>query len=283
MRYYLMRYPEGKFKALTLSYDDGSIHDERFIEILNKYGIKTTLNINGASIKNEDDWHINPERLKAFKAQGHEIAVHGYNHIAPGMVNSTAGIKDVLDCRRSLEQYFGTIIRGMAYPDSGIRRMANGANYDNIKGYLKDLGIVYSRTLGGENKDFDLPQDWYNWTPTLHHNHGALLDWLKEFTEYQLPDYEPRRASKLFYMWGHSFEFENDGTWDTIERFCAEASGKDDIWYATNIEIYDYCEAYSRLQFSADMDTVYNPTLYDIWIEVDKKLYCVKSGETIRV
>ena len=41
-----MKLKDGKSKVLTLSYDDGVVQDIRLIEILNKYGIKATFNIN---------------------------------------------------------------------------------------------------------------------------------------------------------------------------------------------------------------------------------------------
>ena len=58
---------------------------------------------------------------------GHEIAVHGEMHRAPGKIRAIEGIRDVLNCRLELEKMFGRIIRGMAYPDSGIRKMMFGA------------------------------------------------------------------------------------------------------------------------------------------------------------
>lgn len=41
-----MRFPGGKSKALTLSYDDGVAQDIRLIEIMKKHGLKGTFNIN---------------------------------------------------------------------------------------------------------------------------------------------------------------------------------------------------------------------------------------------
>ena len=41
-----MRFPGGKAKALTLSYDDGVRQDKKLIEIFNKNGIKGTFNVN---------------------------------------------------------------------------------------------------------------------------------------------------------------------------------------------------------------------------------------------
>ena len=43
---FYMRYPLGKTKAVTLSYDDGTRHDIKLIDIMTKYGIKGTFNIN---------------------------------------------------------------------------------------------------------------------------------------------------------------------------------------------------------------------------------------------
>ena len=47
------------------------------------------------------------------------------------------------------------------------------------------------------------------------------------------------------------------------------------------MEIYEYVAAYNSLVFSADGNMVYNPTLVDIWFDVDGKLYKIKSGERI--
>lgn len=59
MAYRHMRYPGGKAKAVTFSYDDGVHHDIRLAEICNRHGIKVTFNILSTWIaqenKNEDD------------------------------------------------------------------------------------------------------------------------------------------------------------------------------------------------------------------------------------
>ena len=41
-----MRFPEGKSKAITLSYDDGVFSDYKLVQILNRYGLKCTFNLN---------------------------------------------------------------------------------------------------------------------------------------------------------------------------------------------------------------------------------------------
>lgn len=281
MRYCFLRFPEGKFKAVTLSYDDGVRADLRFAGVINKYGLKGTFNINSGFMG--VDGRLTAEEIKtAILDAGNEVAVHGENHIAPGIGSPNAAIADILNCRLTLEKQFGQIIRGMAYPDSGIRVMHNGNSWAEIRRYIKDLGIVYSRTLGGDNDSFLLPEDFLAWMPTAHHKNPKLKEYVQKFLALKEDDFRSAsRFPRLFYLWGHSYEFDRDDNWDVIEDFCAQMSGKDDVWYATNIEICEYVQAYQALITSGDGKTVYNPTLKTIWMDVDGKLFRIGSGETV--
>ena len=71
-------------------------------------------------------------------------------------------------------------------------------------------------------------------------------------------------------VWGHSYEFDQDGHWDMMEAFCSMMGGQDDIWYATHIEIVDYMDVFQRLQFTADNSFVYNPSVQSAWVSVDQ-------------
>lgn len=281
MRYRFIRFPGGKIKAVTFSYDDASRDDIRLVETLNRYGIKCTFNINSGWLDKERS--LTTKEVKQYiLGYGHEVAVHGEYHKAPGKIRAIDGIKDILNCRINLEKKFGRIIRGMAYPDSGIRYFNNTATYDNIRQYLKDLDIAYARTLGSDNNSFALPTDWYAWMPTAHHTNPNVLQYAKEFVEMDVESaYIAARTEKLFYLWGHSAEFERQQKWDLLEEICQCLGGRDDIWYATNMEIYKYVEAYHSLIFSAEGDRVYNPTLFHIWFDVDGKLYEIQPGQEI--
>ena len=281
MQYLFLRFPEGKTKAVTLSYDDNSIHNIRFSDTISKYGLKCTFNLNTERTTNAfKQADVEEHILK----QGHEVAVHGLQHRAPGTLRAIEGIKDVLNCRLELESRYGMIIRGMAYPDSGINCIHPGTDYETIRNYLKELGIVYSRTLGGDNNKFQLPTDWYAWMPSMHHANPNAMEYIDDFLKIDVNGtYVSARYPRLCYIWGHAHEFERNQNWDLLDNICEKIANKEDIWYATNIEIYNYVEAYKSLVFSADGNTVYNPTLYEIWFDVDKKLYNIKSGETIKI
>lgn len=286
MNYRFLRFPGGKAKAVTFSYDDGCRHDIRLAKTVTDYGIRCTFNINsGLFGKDDGDWHLTAEEIREHIVDaGHEIAVHGQMHMAPGLSRSVDCIQDMLNCRLELEKTYGRIVRGMAYPDSGITNMQNGASYPNIRRYLQDLGIVYSRTLGADNDRFLLPDDWMAWMPTAHHRNPNVLKYAEAFLVAE-PDgenvYYANRYPRLFYLWGHSYEFNDHGEWELLDKLCQTLGGHEDVWYATNMEIYDYVHAYDSLIFSADGTRVYNPSLVTVWFRTDKQIYCVASGETM--
>ena len=283
MRYRYMRYPGGAFRAVTLSYDDGHKTDLKLLDIIDRYGIKCTFNLNSAFIGAEgrlDETEIRERILD----KGHEVAVHGEYHRASAAVKPIEAMQDALNCRLQLESRFGRIIRGMAYPDSGIRNPQNGGSYAEVRKILESLEIAYSRSLGEDNNAFRLPTDFYNWIPTAHHKNKNLLHWVDEFlASDERTMYCAARFPRLFYLWGHSFEFERENSWSSLETFCKKIAGRSDVWYATNMEIYEYVHAYNSLIMSADSSRIYNPTLTEIWFDVDGVLYSVKPGETLLI
>lgn len=281
MRSVFMRYPGGLAKALTFSYDDGILPDKRLAEIFDRYGMKATFNFT-CRTKFSTDEEIN----EIFLSKGHEIAVHGANHRPNGNQRPIEGIRDVLDCRLELERRCGRIIRGMAYPDSGITFFGNFGNYEQVKNYLTELDIVYARTLAGDNDRFELPNDFHAWVPSAHHDNPEIMEYIDKFLSLDLSKkkmYHAKRHPRLLYIWGHSFELDNNDNWDHIEKICEKLSHNDEIWYATNIEIYEYVEGYKRLVYSADGTMVYNPSLFSVWIDVDGVLFEIAPGKTVTV
>ncbi|MFC0215641.1 polysaccharide deacetylase family protein [Paenibacillus chartarius] len=259
----VVSFPEGKHKALTMSYDDGRNADKRLVEIFNKYGIKGSFHINGGLLGGED--RLTAEEAAALYL-GHEVSAHTLTHPTIARCPKEQLVYEINEDRRVLEAVVGYPVRGMSYP--------NGSFNSGIKSMLPHLGIEYSRpvqTTGG----FGMPDDWYEWKPTCHHN-DKLLERAESFLQLH-----KRQYLYLMYVWGHSYEFDNDSNWDVIERFCAAVGGRDDIWYATNIEIVDYMNAFAGLKFSASRELVYNPSAQSVWLEVDGRIVEVGGGKQV--
>lgn len=262
-------FPEGRAKALTLSYDDGKHADRRLVAILNKYGIKGTFNLNFGLMQQ-------PERIELEEVaelyKGHEVSTHTYTHPTIARCPATQIYREIVEDKKGWESVVGHPVRGHAYP--------NGSFSEEVKEIFKSVGIAYARTVSetvdrGFNQDFDLPTDWLEWNPTCHHNHN-LMALAERFANFNKPQY-----LKLMYVWGHSYEFDKDDNWDLIENFCQYISGREDIWYATNIEIRDYMEVCDRLQFAADESFVYNPSAADAWLSVDGRIVKVPGGSLV--
>jgi peptidoglycan/xylan/chitin deacetylase (PgdA/CDA1 family) len=255
-------YKDGKHKALTMSFDDGQIHDLRLVEIFNRYGIKGTFHLNSGKLDDEKGAFLTSEDV-ATKFEGHEISVHSLTHPFLERISDEEVVNEIVEDRKNLEAICGYPVRGMSYPF--------GTYTKDLIPKLRALGMQYSRTVKSTLK-FNVPEDFMEWHPTCHQIDGRIFDLLKSFKENKYP-------MPLFYIWGHSFEFPRDNNWEHIEEFCKAASGDEDVWYATNIEIYDYVMALRALRFSADRTMVYNPTATDVWIDVDKETVCCPAGK----
>jgi len=266
-----LRFPGFKRKALTFSYDDGTVFDKRLVEIFNKNGMKGTFNLNSGSYGNGRRLTLE-DALTLFKGSEHEVAVHGVRHLSLAEVPTPLAMADVLLDRLDHEEKYGYTVRGMAY--------ANGSYDDKVVRILADAGIVYSRTANATHS-FNLPTDWLRLHPTCHHKDPELTRLAEEFLDTTPKKYHWQNKPQLFYVWGHSYEFNDADNWELIEEFCEKLSGKDYIWYATNIEIYDYVKAFESLIWSADGKRITNPTATDVYTCILGQEVLVPRGESI--
>lgn len=273
-----MKLKDGKSKVLTLSYDDGVVQDIRLMEILNRHGLKATFNINtGLYLPEEVTRNRFYGRMKLSEAKelychsGHEVAVHALTHPVLAKLKTEEVLTEILEDRRNIENQYGSLARGMAYP--------YGSYNNEVIDCLKKCGICYSRTTES-TEAFRFPDNWLALHPTCHHNNPKLMELATQFAEKS-----GNSASDvwLFYLWGHSYEFDDRDNWEVIETFAEYIGNRDDIWYATNIELYDYVQAYQSLQIGVGKRTVHNPSAIDVWFSHNSQTYCIKSGQTLHL
>ncbi|MBQ6468187.1 MAG: polysaccharide deacetylase family protein [Clostridia bacterium] len=226
----------GKMKALTFSYDDGVTQDKRLIEILNKYGLKCTFNLNSGLLGTANLLVIGGITVAHCKPQssevraiyeGHEIASHTLTHPSLPKLSEEEITEQVEQDRLRLSELAGYEVTGFAYP-------GGGKNYDRrvSETIRKNTGIKYCRTFESSGS-FDLQDNLFEFRPTVYHHleFDRMFELGKEFIELE-PD-----TPKLFYVWGHSYEFDLNNSWGRFEEFCRMMSGKNDIFYGTNREV----------------------------------------------
>lgn len=251
---------DGKNKCVTMSYDDRAVYDRKLIEIFDRYGIKATFHINSGL---SDEGRIPMSEIAGFY-KNHEIAAHGVRHETLTNLPPQNIISEIFEDRKNIEAFAGKPVVGLSY--------ANGYANEELCPYLKTCGILYARTVKS-TKRFDLPENFLLWHPTCHHNEAPeLCDSFLQNTY---------NKGLIFYIWGHSHEFNREGNWDLIEGVCRKLGGRDDIWYASNIEIYDYATAQRSLRISADNKIIENPSALDVWVRNDEDIVKIPGGKII--
>ena len=264
---------DGKERCVTFSYDDGRIEDVRLVEMFNKYGLRGTFHLNNPGFEKEfpqflqDPQFVDPDFYSELY-RGHEISCHGATHPFFYYTPDEYIRREIRENRRFLESKCHYPVRGMSYPFS---------TYDQrVIDACRAEGMEYSRTAA-QTMEFGIPSDFMRWDGTCHH--ASFTDELwEQFASPMLYSF-----MRLFYVWGHSYEFYTEEHWEKMEHLCQTVSGRDDIWYATNIEIVDYVTALRALRFSSDCDCVYNPSAVDVWIKCDHKPFCIPAGKTVNL
>lgn len=220
-------------KIVTFSFDDGVEDDVRLVEILNKYGLKCTFNLNSGLLTNCNSWNYENKKTVAHLNyydcrnlyKGHEIACHGYTHPNFTELDYDTTYNEIALDIKLLEMLFDCKIRGMAYPF--------GVYDDKTLEIMKKLNIEYSRGVESTRK-FDFPKNPLVLDPTCHYKEEGVKEIVEEFVN--LTCDEP----KLLYIWGHSYEMVTKEDWNNFEELCKYLSDRDDILYCTNIEALDW-------------------------------------------
>ena len=274
-----LRFPGGKAKCLTLSYDDCVQQDEQLCDLMEAYGIAGTFNVNSGLYVSENHQfepgqihrHVTQKKAAQLYSRSplFEVATHSYTHPYLQNLPPVQISRQIMEDRLAIESQFDCICRGHAYP--------YGTYNQQVIDCLRACGIVYARTIQSTGS-FSLPEDFLLWHPTCRHKDPRLMELADKFLA------EPCiKQPRLFYLWGHTFEFEEDDNWYVIEDFFKRVAGHEDVWYATNIQICDYICAFRQLIWNAAGDRIHNPTTTDLWIMLGKQIHCIQAGQTLNL
>ena len=245
----------GYKKYFTMSFDDGIEQDKRIIQILNRYGIKCTFNLNAGlfgtqnrvgrignigfleypegtlgfktRFKNHDHHRIPVDEILQVY-EGFEIASHGYKHEALALIKPEQMEESLRKDIEELSKLTGYPIVGHAYP--------GGASSGKVAACLKKYGVIYAReafTTGS----FSFPKDPLRYRPSTSIKSKKMFDLADQFISA-----EPQTADLLYYIWGHGYELDfstEQANWERFEKFCEKIAGRDDIMYCTNKEAFE--------------------------------------------
>ena len=201
-------------KYFLLSFDDGTIYDRRFVELLNKYNIRGTFNLN-SGLEDfvwyyEDRFPVRRQILSEIGDlyRGHEIASHSLHHhwlnsLTPPQLSREIGE----DCE-TLKAQFGLEDIGFGVPftacdEREIRIIRKFVRYIRLSEFADS---------------FALPQDPYHIPIHALYNDADVREKIAAFAENDLEE-------SVFVMAGHSYELEVLDHWEYMEELLQYISG----------------------------------------------------------
>jgi len=267
-------FPGGKRIAVTTSFDDGHTFDRRIVAAFNEWGVKGTFNLNSGNLQRtgkpavEGTGHTYLDASEVAELyRGHEVAIHTVTHPWLDRLDPSQIASEVLEDRKALEDLVGYPVRGMAYPF--------GTSNSRVVEILRSLGIVYCRTCLNAQNCFPTQEPLL--LATTAHQYASAPTVPQRFQEL----YDNPRYSGVFYTWGHGFDFHDRNDWAGLERIFKPLSGKPDVWYCTNIALFDYEAARQRVVIAANRATAFNPSGMPVTLKLDDRLVDIPGGQTV--
>ena len=265
-------YPGGKTKAFNISYDDGVIQDIRFVELLNRYGIMGTFNLNYGLMHSGFTWQHEcgmtvrriPEDQVSAVYEGHEIASHSYSHPYFDQMGEIDILKELGSDKFFLEKLFGREVAGYATPFYFYS--------DRMADCVRHCGFEYAR-ISEESNDYSIPVDFYRWKGSKFHWDEDLEDFADEFlrTDQELA---------LCQIVGHSYDLDVMDMWAWMEQIFRKVSADESVWPATHIELVRYLRAMDR---AVIWDTgVRNDSDRPLWFRIGERITEVMPGDLVK-
>ncbi|MBQ2256293.1 MAG: polysaccharide deacetylase family protein [Clostridia bacterium] len=231
-------------KFFTLSLDDGITQDLKVIEILKKYNVTcVSFNINTGLYGANWEWvgptigdptiphlRFTEEELKTGIYDGYEVLVHTMNHPSlkyydkrPNQIKKEVG-RDA----DNIEELTGVRPVGMAWPGGDTEYTDK-----TIELVLENTDIRFARGTTS-TYNFELPEYFMKWMPTCSAIDPQCLTLAQQFIDAECTE------DMLFYVWGHSYEFDlNNGKgYETFEQLVKMMSEAEDVYLVTNTEFY---------------------------------------------
>lgn len=265
-------YPGGKKKAFNISYDDGVIQDIRFVQLLNRYGLKGTFNLNYGLMRSGFTWvhecGMTVRRLREWEVsaiyEGHEIASHSYSHPYFDHMAESEILKELGSDKFFLEKLTGREVAGYATPFYYYS--------DLMADCVRHCGFEYAR-ISEESNDYSVPDDFFRWRGSKFHWDDDLEDFTQGFLQSD-------QELALCQLVGHSYDLDVMDMWERMERICCSVGSSPDVWAATHLELVRYLRAMNTA-WVTDRE-IKNESNVQLWFEVDGAIVKLQPGETIR-
>ncbi|MCW5700549.1 MAG: polysaccharide deacetylase family protein, partial [Rhodospirillales bacterium] len=105
-------FPGGRRLALSMSFDDGSEHDRRLVDMFNRHGIRGAFHLNSTTLG--QDYRVGRNEIRTLY-RDHEISCHGATHADLTRLSDDDVRRELSEDKNALEDLCGEPVRGLAY------------------------------------------------------------------------------------------------------------------------------------------------------------------------
>jgi len=233
-----------KPRIVTTSWDDGDRSDLRLAEVLHSHGIRGTFYVpitpyNGRA-------PLERTELRSLSSEGFEIGAHGFSHKLLWGLPAKELASEIAPCKPLLEDILGSEVRMFCYPRG---------RYDcNVVRAVENAGYRGARTVRMLSTQLNFhPFEMPTTLQTFPHRTSAYL---KNVTRARMKglgvclSYRARLGDWLelgkslfdsvlenggvWHLYGHSWEIEQLGLWDSLEQLLAYVCRRDGVRYVAN-------------------------------------------------
>ncbi|MGE0878791.1 MAG: polysaccharide deacetylase family protein [Acidimicrobiia bacterium] len=227
--------------CVTTSWDDGHRLDERLAGLLERYGIAGTFYVAPDNREFAPRDRLAPGGVVEL-AERFEIGGHTRRHVVLTSIDPRTARTEIMDGKLALEELIARPVTSFCYPRGEFE-----ANHVAI---VREAGFTYGRTVV---RHVTAPTGDPLRTPTTVHAYRHLRDvaavarlggsprrMMGRFTswdELAIARFDRMLGTGgVYHLWGHSWEVEQFGDWNRLERVLAHISRRDTVRYATNAE-----------------------------------------------
>ena len=262
-------FPGGKDRAFNITYDDGVTQDLRFVELLNRYGLKGTFNLNSELMRAGFSWthpcgqeiaRLDPDTAR-WLYRGHEIASHTRTHPYMQGLHGEDLRRELLEDKKDLEAMFGVSVAGFAVPFDYYSH--------EIADHARDCGFEYAR-MSEFSHSYIPCRDWYFWKTGFYHIEPGLTEFVKGFLETE----EELAVCQIV---GHSYDLDTEGLWNTVTEILEWVSRDRRVWACTNLELVRYLKAMELVRITEDRVT--NGSDMALWFRIGGDTVMLDPGE----
>jgi peptidoglycan/xylan/chitin deacetylase (PgdA/CDA1 family) len=239
----------GKMLAVSTSWDDGDRSDLRVADMLAGHGLPGTFYVPIEPFRAGDELSV--KEVRELAAGEFEIGGHTVSHRSLTELSCEEQAREVLECKRILEDRLGAEVRSFCYPNGRLNRATVRS--------VEQAGYQGARTTRMLRSSFEFPR--FEMPTTLqafpHRAQAYLRNTIKGRNLPGLAGFalHLRRARNwvdlgkmlfdqvledggFWHLYGHSWELEKFGLWSQLEELLSYVGRRPDVHYVTNAGVY---------------------------------------------